>query len=385
MSQPSVSIIAHDPGSQAELASQPDAMADLALRWRELEQRCPQRSIFSSAEFLTLWYRHYRGVYGDPRVVLVEQRAAPLAGAVFVRRLTRFGGIPVRRLDLAGYEGASGELLVADGEDGVQGAKALAAVLAHWQDWDVAVIENIPPDAPWCEPLAETARRNGLRVAWQPSAFAYVDLRAGPEAHWAALEGKLRRNLKRALARGAAVGPMAVEGVRFFDPPTWPQREAVLERAFALTDAHPKMRAARRRMSDYHRGFYRALVEHHLPCGQFDLAILTIDGRDAAFVMALVERGVYYDVTVSYAEEFKSAFPGINLMYRLIASLPEHGVHTVISHGAHDYKRNWATGFREVLTLQLLRPNWRTRLGAIGRNMRTRWSTQNLQAEGSHA
>ncbi len=63
----------------------------------------------------------------------------------------------------------------------------------------------------------------------------------------------------------------------------------MLDRATALTNANPKMRASRRTISDYHRRFYAALAACYHPRGLFDLAILTIDGQDAAFVMALVE------------------------------------------------------------------------------------------------
>jgi CelD/BcsL family acetyltransferase involved in cellulose biosynthesis len=86
--------------------------------------------------------------------------------------------------------------------------------------------------------------------------------------------------------------------------------------------------------------------------------------------MALVENGIYYDVTVSYHEAFKSVFPGINLMYRLIETLPAYGVHTLVSHGAHDYKRNWASDFRPVWTLRLVRRSWRVRMARLMRQWR---------------
>lgn len=353
--------------------------------WRVLETHCPARTVFASAEFIALWYRHYAGVFGTPRVMLIrDQNGVPRVGVAWIARRTRFGGIPVRRLDLAGYDGASGELLVSEGKESTQAVRHLVRGLSECDDWDLACIENIAPVSPWNEAISLAAQEAGLVAQQLSSAYAYVDLRTGPTAHWAVLDGKRRRNLKRALVRGSAAGLMAVEGVRFFDPGTWPQCEDALARAFALIEANPKMRAVARGMSDYHRRFYRALAEHYVPRGQFDLAILTIGGADAAFVMALVEHGIYYDVTVSYAEAFKPAFPGINLMHRLIESLPAFGVHTVISHGAYDYKRSWATGFRSVLSLEWLRPNWRTRLGTIGRRIRAYWPRRGAQGSDDH-
>lgn len=37
--------------------------------------------------------------------------------------------------------------------------------------------------------------------------------------------------------------------------------------------------------------------------------------------------------------------PGFYLMQKSIEALASAGVHTVISHGAHEYKRHWATAF----------------------------------------
>jgi CelD/BcsL family acetyltransferase involved in cellulose biosynthesis len=348
----------------------PRLEADLAV-WRELEQRCPGRSVFASAEYLALWYRHYGEVFGEGRLTFgfgLDGRAR--AGAAWLRRRGHFGGIPLCRLDLAGFDGASGELLAEPGEAAPAAVADLVCRLAQQEDWHLAEIENVPPEAPWLETLLQTAEEEGIEVERCASAFATVDLRAGAEAHWQRLEGKIRRNLKRARARAEAAGRVAVEGLRFFDPPDPAAREAVLARAERLTNANPKMRAAGRPLSSYYRRFYAALAEHYHPRGQFDLAILTIDGQDAAFVMALVENGIYYDVTVSYHEAFKSVFPGINLMYRLIETLPAYGVHTVVSHGAHDYKRNWASDFRPVWTLRLVRRSWRVRMARLMRQWR---------------
>ena len=62
-------------------------------------------------------------------------------------------------------------------------------------------------------------------------------------------------------------------------------------------------------------------------------------------MMGLVERGTYYDVTLAYTEEFAPLSPGAYLMQEVLSDLSERGVHTVVSHGAHDYKLRWSTAF----------------------------------------
>jgi CelD/BcsL family acetyltransferase involved in cellulose biosynthesis len=75
------------------------------------------------------------------------------------------------------------------------------------------------------------------------------------------------------------------------------------------------------------------------------LPILAIGGRDAAFILGVVERGCFYDITLAYAEPFEKLSPGSFLMQKTLENLAAVGVHTVVSHGAHDYKKHWATEF----------------------------------------
>ena len=75
------------------------------------------------------------------------------------------------------------------------------------------------------------------------------------------------------------------------------------------------------------------------------LSLLSIDGQDAAAVMGLVERGRYYDVTLSYAERFAHLSPGSYLVQQALKMLAASGVSIVVSHGAHDYKRRWSSRF----------------------------------------
>jgi CelD/BcsL family acetyltransferase involved in cellulose biosynthesis len=75
------------------------------------------------------------------------------------------------------------------------------------------------------------------------------------------------------------------------------------------------------------------------------LPILTIGDKDAAFILGVVERGCFYDVTLAYDESVAKLSPGSILMQKTLERLPALGVRTVFSHGAHEYKKFWATAF----------------------------------------
>jgi CelD/BcsL family acetyltransferase involved in cellulose biosynthesis len=99
------------------------------------------------------------------------------------------------------------------------------------------------------------------------------------------------------------------------------------------------------RLADCHRDNLAELARHFGGRGMLHLSILSISGKDAAVVMGLVERGCYYDLTLAYSEEFAELSPGAYLVQEVLRDLASKGVHTMLSHGAHEYKRRWSTSF----------------------------------------
>ena len=98
-------------------------------------------------------------------------------------------------------------------------------------------------------------------------------------------------------------------------------------------------------MAEVHREWFRELAVRFNRRGMLDLSFLRIGGRDAAYVLAFVERGFWFDAMISFDDQFKSLSPGFYLMHAILKRLPGRGVHTVVSHGDHDYKLRWASGF----------------------------------------
>jgi CelD/BcsL family acetyltransferase involved in cellulose biosynthesis len=111
----------------------------------------------------------------------------------------------------------------------------------------------------------------------------------------------------------------------------------------AVTEASYKLQG--RRLADAHRAYLSGLVARFGSRGMLSLTVLSIGGEDAAYLFGLVERGCFYDINLAYAERFAKLSPGGYLMQKTTELLAGAGVHTVISHGAHDYKKHWATRF----------------------------------------
>jgi CelD/BcsL family acetyltransferase involved in cellulose biosynthesis len=182
-----------------------------------------------------------------------------------------------------------------------------------------------------------------------------VDLRGGYGGYCAAMSRNFRRTLKRQAARVAAAGTPIVDGVQLSDG--LQHLEQSIERLVAVTEASYKLRGAR--LADIHRDYLATLARRFGPRGMLHLSLLSIGGRDAAAVMGLVERDTYFDVTLAYSEALADLSPGAYLIQQVLRSLAGAGVTTVISHGAHDYKRRWSSRFVSSPRAFLFAPNLR--------------------------
>jgi CelD/BcsL family acetyltransferase involved in cellulose biosynthesis len=118
---------------------------------------------------------------------------------------------------------------------------------------------------------------------------------------------------------------------------------AALERMIRITEASYKLQGAP--LADHHRGFLTEIVRRFAARRMLRLPILSIGGGDAAFILGVVERGTFYDITLAYDERFAKLSPGAFLTQRMLQGLAADGIHTVVSHGAHEYKRHWSTAF----------------------------------------
>jgi CelD/BcsL family acetyltransferase involved in cellulose biosynthesis len=199
-----------------------------------------------------------------------------------------------------------------------------------------------------------------LVLEQKQSWYALVDLAGGYDAYARTTGNRLRKALKKRAKKLAALGAPALDGAHFLTD--LDRVAAAGERTFAINDRSWKARG-RGPLGQSHRAFFRELQTRFGRRGMFDVSILTIGGVDAAYMIGIAERGVYYDVTVSYDERFAEVSAGFCLMEELLRALPSLGIRTVVSHGAHEYKRTWADKFAEIATLYLFVPGLRTSLG----------------------
>ena len=308
--------------------------------WRALEARVTHRSHVSTFDFLATWYRHYAGGYGGAPLIGLAWRGSELAAlAPLTVRRGKVGRIPVTRIDFAPTDSIAGEFLVEDEEPGLVGA-LLDSLVAEGVKFDVICLNGFDPASGQLASLQQSAKRHRLAMQMEDHAFAVVDLRQGYEAYRAGLSAHYRRNLNQKAKKIAAAG-FAIDGVQLRQG--MDTIDAAIPRMIAINEASYKLEG--QRLADCHRKFLAEVARRFNRRGLLSLPLLSVGGRDAAFILGVVERGCFYDITLAYDESFAKVSPGAFLMQQALQQLAAAGVHTVVSHGAHDYKKHWSSAF----------------------------------------
>jgi CelD/BcsL family acetyltransferase involved in cellulose biosynthesis len=312
----------------------------LAFEWKALEASVKDRSVFSTFDLLDAWYSNYAGDYGGEPLIGVARREGRLVGvAPLMKRRGCLGKIPLTRAQFATHDAYSGEFLVED--DRPETICSFVDSLAGTREFDLICFNGIEPGSPRFSALEDAATSLGWTIETNNHPNATVDLSDGYDGYCQRMSRNFRRTLKRQAERVTEVGTPVVEGVQLTSGVE--RLESCIDRLFAVTEASYKLKG--QRLADHHRGCLGDLARTFGPRGMLHLSVLSIGGRDAAVVMGLVERGCYYDVTLAYAEEFASLSPGAYLMQQVLSDLASRGIHTLVSHGAHEYKRRWSTSF----------------------------------------
>lgn len=310
-----------------------------AAEWRELEQSASHTHL-SSYDFIAAWYTHYGGHYGGAPLAGLARRRSRLVGvAPFAICRGRTGAVPVTRIELAPTDVPAGEFLTSDGDAEV--VSAFVDALVDRARFDVISLDGFAAGSDAMFAAERAASRRHMAVECVDHAYAIADLSSGYDRYSARLSGHFRRNLNQRARKMTAAGGAEVGGVQFSGDAA--ELDQCVSRIVAITEASYKLQGGR--LADCHRAFLSDVVRRLSARGMLCLPILSIGGQDAAFILGVVERGVFYDITLSYAEPFAKLSPGTFLMQRTLETLAAAGVHTAVSHGAHDYKKFWATAF----------------------------------------
>jgi CelD/BcsL family acetyltransferase involved in cellulose biosynthesis len=347
----------------------PQQIDALEQPWRELEDAVEDRTVLGTYDYNAAWYHNY-GSDGVDTLIGVARRGSSLVGiAPLIVRRRQIGRIPLTCVEFAAHEAYAGEFLVEDDrpETLVQFVESLPSAVR----FDLICFNGLDIGSDRFRPLREAADRLRLRVELTDHPNAMVDLSRGYEQYFKSRTPHFRQAVRRHTRRIEDLGERRVDGVML-------RRgleaiDTAVQRMIAINEASYKLNGAR--LADSHRSFLSELASRFGPRGMLALPLLSIGGKDAAYVFGLVERGCFYDITLAYDEAYAQLRPGTHLIQEMLKDLGGAGVHTVISHGAHDYKKHWATAFLPSTRVFMFSSNLRASLTRLVRfRLRSVWT-----------
>ena len=312
--------------------------------WMRLQEEVQQRTVYSTFDYVLSWYHKYGGPasyqYGDPLVGLAWEGDKLVGIAPMADRNATFGKVPVRRIDFAGTNLQAGEFMVLGGRREV--AARLIDSLLDRKGWDVLLVfgdATSEQDFEWMKKAAAQRKMNTANFGAQ--SYAVGDLSEGYEGYWKAQSQNFRRQQKRMARKMKEVKSWRMDRLNCAGG------TAAEDEAFArLAEIAVKGWRAKQggvENERRHHTFYREIVRRFAPRGMIDLSILSIDGRDAAFTLAILERHIYWQILVAYDESLEEFSPGTFLLQNVFRALPGEGIRRVVSHGGYEYKKRWAS------------------------------------------
>lgn len=339
-------------GAQVASSFRVEWLADLtrieALRhdWMELESKVQDRTVYVTHDFVVSWYRGYAGTkytnFGEPLVGAVWDGSTLVGVAPLIASRSTLGRVPVRRLDLAGYNIQAGEFLALDGRPDI--LTTIMCAVAGQADWDVLVLNNMQAGSERAHALQRAAEGRALTLeVTDDYSYAVADLRHGYEAYAMRRGSNFRKQARRHAKRIEQAESWRVDRLDCSKGPG--AVSEYLDRMLSVADAGWRARERGLAEERNHHPFCSMVVQRFAERGMVDLSILTIEGRDAAFTLALVEHGVYFHVLIAFDEDMAAYSPGSFLLQEVFRILPTLDVNLVVSHGDYEYKRRWASDF----------------------------------------
>ena len=348
---------------RTEHVSDLGGLARLEPEWRELEESAQPHGPGVRWDYVHPWYLHFAAGWREPRAILARRDGVLVGAAPLVAWTGTLGRVPVRRLDFVGYPWDGGELLLRDGA--AEAAGAIVESLAARGGFDVLCMNGLDPSGTTWTSVETAARRARLRLVRSDYALAIVALAAGFDRYCASMSPNFRHNLRRMTRRLEGAGGWDLDRLAFGRPHP-DEIGRFLRRAFNIVGRSWKVRQGGPEAPE-HRRFFEDTLRRFDARGHADIAILTVGGRDAAFIAALVEGDAYHDFTISFDDDFRDLSPGIFLMIEMFRRLAPEGIRVVVSAGAHEYKRRWASAFVSASRAYLFPPTLRAFLGRAAR------------------
>jgi CelD/BcsL family acetyltransferase involved in cellulose biosynthesis len=324
----------------------------LAPAWREVTRAGGQESPFLSHDWFACCWRT-AGPNRRREVWVVEDTTGPLAFIPLVRQHARVRGLPVRVLGfLESPDTPFTDVPVAGELEAVMGT--FLTSLRDRRDWDLFTAAKLPTGSPTLKGLQAAVAG---QFPWREGGTMhspYVTVSGDWEAFFRQKTQRFRKTCRNIENRVHRAGNVSVEEHREVDPDgtvfaelmetslqSWKGPRGL---AMATMDGMPR--------------FFRELTGRASANGWLHVWILRLDGRAVATEYQLRAGGQVHALRADFDATLADISPGAYLNQHIVRALFQRGGvdEYDMGLGTNEYKLRWASGAREVATVDVYAP-----------------------------
>ena len=184
-------------------------------------------------------------------------------------------------------------------------------------------LRRLPADSPVLPAVRRAYKGRGVVLSRETVGSPYIELHDGWKEPERQLSSGRRSDVRRALRRAEAIGPVRSEVLS----PTPDELEPLLEEAFRVERSNWKGRTGTALACDPLLGtFYRRLAHAAAQRGIFRLSFLHIGERRAAMQLAVEYANRFWLLKIGYDEAFAACSPGILLLRGTVREAAARGL-----------------------------------------------------------
>ena len=322
--------------------------------WNSLLSRCPNPSIFSTFEWLSTWWTHFKA--GRELFIVVAEEDGEVAGiAPLAITRGRLGNV----LQFLGQQSSDYGDFIVPGESGSCLTSLLSSVFSS-REWEVASLAGIPGDSSSFDALVSSweGARNGAQ--YRPSVVSpYLRLGQSWEHYRSGLRKKLVADTDRQMRRLQQVGNLSFQRCsRDEDIDQYVDEMVLLKRArYRATGAKDIFQDGKL------EGFYRDVSRKLLRRGWLDLSYMELNGIPLALHFGFIYSGRFHYYMPSFRQEYASFSPGRLLTFHLLKNAFESELDEFdFLTGDDQYKYDWTGDIRTVYAFSAQQGGLRSKL-----------------------
>ncbi len=280
--------------------------------WNRLGDTAEPPNFFVTPNWVRNWWRHFhQGAV--PRIFVYHDDLGPRALFPLMLRRQRIDALGANVLGFMVNEESTKPQWLIRG-DPAPILRRWTADLAADQEWDVLEMADLPANTAGLDLLPGFLTAHGWRWIQRPGEGALVLGATGEfEDYWQGRGAKLRKGIRYRENRLRERGELKVEISRpGDDPQKW------MDRILGVA-AHTWKTARRTSLADGPRcQFFTDVVKEMLPTGQAQVFVASLAGKDIAYDLTFIHRGILYGLKTDYHQDYRDLAPGMLLIKRLI-------------------------------------------------------------------